>query len=532
MQTKTIIFKQDAQQRMLVGIEKLYQAVTTTLGPRGANVAIERKYGAPTVLHDGVSVAKQVILDDPYENMGAQLVKQAAEKTNDVAGDGTTTATLLAYELCALGMKHITAGSNPMMLRKGIDIAVSRIVGEITKQAKPVEQSDWVKIATISAQNAVIGQRITEAITLVGKDGVVEVQEGQSLEIEIVHTEGMSLERGFASPYFVSNPDSMEAYIDNPSILVTDQKINSIDDILPFLEGIISDTKDIVIICDDIDDRPLSVLVMNKLKGIFNVLVIKAPGFGPRRKEMLHDIAVVTGANFISAEAGRELSSATIEDCGHATAVRAGKDSSTIIGGAGKREDIDKRIKLLKSELASTTQEFDQEKIRERLAKLSKGIAIIKVGAATESELKELKERVKDAKEATKAAIDGGIVPGGGVTYLRASESLSEEIDGQTDDDVKAGIKIVKEVLSIPIMKLAENCGENGGKVLFKILSNKNPHFGFNAQTLEYGDMLTMGVIDPAKVAKQALINAASAAGSILTTRCAIALNREDKKED
>jgi chaperonin GroEL len=525
---KQMVFNDDAQQKMLAGIAKLAQAVTTTLGPRGGNVAIDKSWGAPAVLHDGVSVAKEVNLEDPFENMGAQLVKEAASKTNDVAGDGTTTATLLAHQITAMGMKNIAAGANPMMVKKGIDLAVEAVVAEITKLAKPVKEADWVKVATISAQNPVIGEKIAEALKLVGKDGVVEVEEGRTMDIEIEHTEGMAFDKGYISAYFVTNPDSMEAMLEDPYILITDQKISSIQDMLPFLEKLMKITKNLVIIADDVDGEALTTLVVNKMRGVFNVLAVKAPGFGDRRKAMLQDIAVLTGGQFISTDTGRKLDSVTPEDCGRAGSVRSTKDATTIVSGKGKKADIEGRVAQIKKEIEDATSDFDKEKLHERLAKLAGGVAVIKVGAATEIELKELQERVKDAKEATKAAIEEGVIPGGGVTYLRAAAVL--DVIKEKDEDVKAGIKIIRDALAQPLRRLAENSGADGGKVLYQVLNTSTANYGFNALTLEFGDLLKMGVIDPAKVAKHALKNAASVAGMILTTRCLITDVKEDKK--
>jgi len=525
---KQMIFNNDAQQKMLAGIEKLSQAVVTTLGPRGGNVAIDKSWGAPAVLHDGVSVAKEINLEDPYENMGAQLVKEAASKTNDVAGDGTTTATLLAHHITAMGIKNIAAGANPMMIKKGIDLAVDAVVAEISKLAKPVKQEDWVKVATISAQNEVIGKKIAEALKLVGKDGVVEVEEGKSMEIEIEHTEGMAFDKGYVSAYFVTNADSMEALLEDPYILITDQKISAIQDMLPFLEKLMKVSKNLVLIADDVDGEALSTLVVNKLRGVFNVLAVKAPGFGDRRKEMLQDIAVLTGGEFISSDTGRKLESVTPGDCGRANSVRSTKDMTTIVGGKGKKTDIDGRIAQIKKQMDQSTSEFDKEKLQERLAKLSGGVAVIKVGAATEVELKELQERVKDAKEATRAAIEEGVIPGGGVTYLRARKVLNALKN--KDEDVAAGIKIVHEALAMPVRTLAENSGADGGWVVHEVMKSELASWGFNALTLEFGDMLKQGVIDPAKVAKHALRNAASVAGMILTTRALVTDVKEDKK--
>jgi len=529
MAAKQIIYNDDAQQKMLVGINKLARAVVATLGPRGSNVAIDRSWGAPNVIHDGVSVAKEISLEDPFENMGAQLVKEAASKTNDVAGDGTTTATLLAQQIATMGMKNIAAGANPMMVKKGIDIAVEKIVEEITRIAKPVKPDEWVKVATISAQNEKIGAKIAEAIKLVGKDGVVEVEEGKSMEIEIEHTEGMSFDKGYASPYFVTNADSMEAVMEDPYILITDQKISSIQELLPFLEKLMPVSKNLVLLADDVDGEALATLVVNKLRGVFNVLALKAPGFGDRRKAMLEDIAVLTGGQFISTDTGRKLDSVTPEDCGRASSVRSTKDSTTIVGGKGKKLAINGRIAQIKAEMDKTTSDFDREKLQERLAKLSGGVAVIKVGAATEVEQKELQERVKDAKEATRAAIEEGVIPGGGVTYLRAVKVL----DGlkAENDDVLAGIKVVKDALEMPLRTLAENSGADGGYVVHQVKQNDSATYGFNALTLEFGDLMKQGVIDPAKVAKQALLNAGSVAGMILTTQVLVTEIKEEKKE-
>lgn len=531
MAAKQLAFQDDAQQKMLVGIKKLADAVVTTLGPRGGNVAIDKSWGAPSVVHDGVSVAKEISLPDAFENMGAQLVKEAASKTNDAAGDGTTTATLLAYQITAMGMKNITAGANPMLLKKGIDRAAQAVVDQITKLSKPVKTEDWVKVATISAQNAVIGEKIAEAIKLVGKDGVVTVEEGKTMDIEIEHTEGMAFDKGYASAYFVTNPDAMEAVLEDPYILITDQKISSIQDMLPFLEKLMKLTKNLVIIADDVDGEALSTLVVNKLRGVFNVLAVKAPGFGDRRKAMLQDIAVLTGGSFVSSDTGRKLESVSPEDCGRADSITSTKDMTTIVGGKGKKNDINARVAQIKKEIETTTSEFDQEKLSERLAKLTGGVAVIKVGAASEVEMKELKERVIDAKEATKAAIEEGVIPGGGVTFLQAAKVL----DTMKADDVDeaTGIKIVRMALQKPLETLAENSGADGGATIAEVLAKgkTDKEFGFNALTLKFGNMVKEGVIDPAKVAKHALKNAASVAGMILTTRVLITDIKEPKAQ-
>jgi len=522
MAAKQLKFGDDARQKMLIGINKLAAAVTVTLGPKGRNVAIDKSWGAPTVLHDGVSVAREIKLEDPFENMGAQLVKEAASKTNDAAGDGTTTATLLAQQLAVKGMKYVTAGSNPMIMKKGIDLAVEAVVTEVRRLAKPVQESDWEKVATISAQNPMVGKKVAEALKLVGKDGVVEVEEGKGFEITIDHKDGMEFDKGYASAYFVTNSDAMESVIENPYILVTDQKISSIQDLLPLLEKLLAVTKSFVIIAEEIEGEALTTLVVNKLRGTFNVLAVKAPGFGDRRKAMLQDIAVLTGANLISADTGKDLKTAVIEDLGHADSVRSSKDSTRIVGGKGKKGDIDGRIAQIQNEIDASTSNFDTEKLLERKAKLSGGVAVIQVGAATEVEMKDLQERVKDAKEATKAAIESGIIPGGGVVLLRAKSVLTKLIADAATQDEKDGITLVASVLEDPLRLLARNAGSDDGWVVRMVLDNKKPNWGFNAMTNTFEDMLAAGVIEPAKVAISALTNAASVASMILTTECLI----------
>lgn len=527
MSAKQIVFDHVTRQKLQTGVNKLADAVVATLGPRASNVAVQKSFGAPAVLHDGVSVAKEVELPDELENMGAQLVKEAAAKTNDVAGDGTTTATLLAQQLVTKGMRNITAGANPIMLRRGIDTAVQTVLAELEKMAVPVKEEDWVKVATISAQDEVVGKKIAEAIKLVGSDGIVEVEEGRTMDITIEHTEGMEFDKGYASPYFVTDPDHMEAVIEDAHILITDQKIANLQEMLPFLEKFMKVSKNLVIIADDIEGEALATLVLNKLRGVFNVLAVKAPGFGDRRKAILQDIAVLTGGNVISTDTGRKLSNVEVEDLGRASSVRATKDSTRIIDGQGKKADIDAQIARIEKEIEQSTSDFDIEKLQERKAKLSSGVAVIQVGAATEVELKEVQERVKDAKEATRAAIEEGVIPGGGVAFLQASLAL-EKLKAN-DPDEQAGIRLVKDALEMPIRILAENSGEDGGWVARKVMEAKKKNYGFNALTLKFGDMLEMGVIDPKKVAKHALVNAASVAGGILTTRVLIADIKEEK---
>ncbi len=520
MAAKQLAFNDVARQKMLAGINKLAAAVTVTLGPKGRNVAIDKSWGSPTVLHDGVSVAKEIKLEDPFENMGAQLVKEAASKTNDAAGDGTTTATLLAQQISVKGMRMVTAGSNPMIMKKGIDRAVEAVVTEIRRLAKPVKESEWEKVATISAQNPVVGQKVAEALKLVGKDGVVEVEEGKTMEITIDHREGMEFDKGYASAYFVTNSDQMESVIESPYILITDQKISSIQDLLPLLEKLMAVTKNFVIIADDIEGEALTTLVLNKLRGAFNVLAVKAPGFGDRRKSMLQDIAVLTGGQFISSETGRDLKTATVEDMGRADSVRASKDSTRIVGGKGNKKAIAARVAEIDKEIEKSTSDFDTEKLLERKAKLTGGVAVIQVGAATEVEMKDLQERVKDAKEATKAAIEEGIIPGGGVTLLQAGKVL-DALKSESQDE-QSGIDLIKSVLEEPLRMLAKNAGVDEGWVVRVVAEKNDGHYGFNAVTNEFGDMVKAGVIEPAKVAIASITNAASVASMILTTECLI----------
>ncbi len=526
---KQLLFGDDARQKMLVGINKLAKAVTTTLGPKGRNVALDKSWGAPNVVHDGVSVAKEIELEDKFENMGAQLVKEAASQTNEVAGDGTTTATLLAQKMSALGMKHVTAGTNPMIMKRGIDKAVAEVVKEVRKLSKPVKQEDWKKVATISAQSEEIGEKIAEALKLVGKDGVVEVEEGKTMEITIDHKEGMEFDKGYASPYFVTDSDSMEAVMENPYLLITDQKIASIKDVLPLLEKVVNAGKSLVIIADDIEGEALTTLVVNKLRGTFKALAIKAPGFGDRRKEMLEDIAILTGGNVITTEAGRKLEDTDLDDLGQADTVRANKDTTRIVGGKGTQTDIDARVSQIEAQIEQSTSEFDTEKLEERRAKLTGGVAVIQVGANTEVEMKNLQERVKDAKEATKAAIESGIIPGGGVTFVQAAKALT---DIKTDsDDERTGVELVKSVLDESIRMLATNSGVDAGWVLGQIKDKDDPNWGFNALTNQFEDLVKAGVIEPAKVAIAALENSASVASMILTTECLVTDAPEEKEE-
>lgn len=518
---KQLVFGADARQKLLKGMDILSQAVITTLGPRGRNVALDKKWGAPSVVHDGVTVAKEIELKDPFENMGAQLLKEAASKTNDDSGDGTTTATVLANTIVAEGMKNIAAGANPMILKKGLEKALEAVVEEIKSKARPLKGRDEVmQIATISAQDEQIGELIADALEKVGKDGVVTVEEGRGLKMEIDYKEGMEFDKGYASPYFVTNTDNMEAEIDDPFILITDQKISAINDLLPFLENVVKVSKNLVIIADEIEGEALATLVVNKLRGAFNLIAIKAPGFGDRRKEMLEDIAILTGGTVISEDTGRKLESVVPEDCGRADKVWADKDNCRIIGGKGNKNDIVARVAAIRKGIEASDSEFDAEKFQERLAKLAGGVAVINVGAATEIELNEKKERVKDAVEATKAAVEEGIVVGGGVTLIRAQKALSKV--KVKNDEEKTGVEILSKALSQPLRWIANNSGVDEGWVVRKVIDGK-ADYGFNALTNTFENLLAAGIVDPAKVTRTALQNAVSVASMVLTTEVLIA---------
>ncbi len=517
---KQISYSSEAREKLKKGVDAVAKAVGTTLGPKGRNVALDKKWGAPSVVHDGVSVAKEIELEDSFENMGAQLIKEAADKTNDVTGDGTTTATILAQAIVNEGIKNLTAGANPMILNKGIEKAASQVLASIKKQAHPIkDNSDKItQIATISAQNEEIGNKIAEALKKVGSNGVVTVEEGKGLELVIDYKEGMEFDKGYSSAYFVSNPDTMEATIEDAYILLTDKKISSIQELLPFLEKLVKVSKNLVIIADEVEGEALATLVVNKLRGTFNVLAVEAPGFGDRRKEMLQDIAILTGGTVISEDVGRKLEEVALEDLGRADRVTSDKDNTVIVGGKGEKKEIEGRIKQIKTELDRTTSEFDKEKFQERLAKLSGGVAVIEVGAATETEMKEKQERVKDAVAATKAAIEEGIVPGGGVVLLTAAKVI--DLKGLVGDEL-TGAKIVQKALESPMKLLAENAGEDGNVVVANV-RKKEQGVGFNVLTGEYANMIKAGIIDPAKVARTALQNAVSVATMILTTECLV----------
>lgn len=530
---KQIKFSEEAREKLAKGVNILAKAVVTTLGPRGRNVALDRKWGAPNVVHDGVSVAKEIELEDPFENMGAQLVKEAASKTNDVAGDGTTTSTLLTQAIVNMGMKNITAGANPMILKKGIDEAVKTVVEEIKKMAKKVSinnKEELIQVATISAADSQIGEKIAEALDKVGKDGVITVEEGKGLQMEIEYKEGMEFDRGYASPYFVTDSEKMIAEVEEPYILITDKKISAISDLLPFLEKFVKVSKNLVIIADEVEGEALATLVVNKLRGTFNALVVKAPGFGDRRKEMLQDIAILTGGTVISEDLGKKLENVEIDDCGRAEKVWADKENCRIIGGKGAQKEIQARIAQIRREIEQTTSEFDKEKLQERLAKLTGGVAVINVGAATEVEMKEKKERVNDAVAATKAALEEGIVAGGGVTLLQARKSLEGLKKKMATEEEKTGVEIVYKSLAEPIKMIAENSGADAGWILRKVEESKDPDYGFDALTLGFGSMFKRGIVDPAKVVRSALENAASVATMILTTE-ALVTDIPEKKE-
>ena len=527
---KQLKFSEEARQSMIRGVNILAKAVVTTLGPKGRNVAIDKKWGAPNIVHDGVTVAKEIELEDPFENMGAQLVKEVASKTNDVAGDGTTTSTLLAQSIVNAGFKNVTAGANPMILKMGMEKGMDAIVAEIRKMAKTVKAADVAKVATISAQDTKIGALIAEALDKVGKDGVVTVEEGKGLEMNIDYKEGMEFDKGFASAYFVTNADKMEAEIEDPYILITDKKISAIADMLPFLEKLIKVSKNLVIIADDIEGEALATLVVNRLKGVVNVLAVKAPGFGDRRKEMLEDIAVLTGGTVISEDTGRKFENVTVEDCGRADKVWADKDDCRIIGGKGTRVALSARIAQVRREMDASTSDFDKEKLQERLAKLSGGVAVINVGAATEVEMKDKKERVNDAVAATKAALEEGIVAGGGVALLRARMVLPKIKDTLSMQDEKVGVDILYQALGEPIRWIAKNAGADDGWVLKTVEENKVADFGFDAMDMTFKSMITAGILDPAKVTRIALQNAVSVGMMILTTE-ALITDLPEKKE-
>ena len=533
MAGKQIVFSEEARRKLQAGMDKLAKAVITTLGPKGRNVALDRSFGSPTITHDGVTVAKEIELKDKLENMGAQLLKEAATKTNDIAGDGTTTSTLLAHSIVTEGMKNLAAGFNPMLLKQGIEAAATAVSEEIGKSAIDVTTKEEIgNVASISAQDRSIGELIADVMDKVGKDGVITVEESKTLAFETEYVEGMQFDRGYLSPYFVTNPDDMEAVIEEPNLLIHDSKISAAQDLVPLLEQLVQVGKrDLVIIAEDVDGEALATLVLNKLRGMINVLAIKAPGFGDRRKAMLQDIAILSGATVISEDLGRKLDSATVDDLGKAEKVISTKDDTTIVGGKGDNKQIKARIGQIRNEIDSSTSDYDSEKLQERLAKLSGGVAIIRVGAATETELKEKKHRVEDALSATRAAVEAGIVPGGGVALINAAKAIDKLKMEYADAQV--GVKIVRLALETPLRKIAENAGKDGAVILENVRrfqeEKKDKHIGYDVLREEYVDMVKAGVIDPAKVTRGALENAASIAAMILTTEALIA---DEPKDD
>ena len=521
MPAKKLVYAEDARKSLRTGIDILADAVKITLGPRGRNVVLDKKFGPPQICSDGVTIAKEIELPDAFENMGAQLLKEAATKTNDAAGDGTTTSIVLSQAIIHEGFKNVTAGANPMAIKRGIDHAVARIVTELQGMSQAVETRERIgQVASLSAHEDAIGETIAEAMEKVGKDGVITVEESRGLTDEIEYVEGMQVDRGYTSPYFITNTERMEAVIEDAYLIITDKKVSSVADLVPALEKLLqAGQKDVVIVAEDIDGEALATLVVNKLRGIMNVLAVKAPGFGDRRKAMLEDIAILTGGTVISEETGRRLDSATIEDFGRARRVSSTKDDTTIVEGHGSEEAIQARINQLKAQIEDTTSEYDREKLQERMAKLSGGVAVIKVGAATEIELKERKARVEDALSATRAAVEEGIVPGGGVALVRAQRAL-DTIEGLTVDEL-VGVNVVRRALEQPLKLIVENAGSEGAVVLNQV-QHQSDDYGYDAELGEFGPMLERGIIDPVKVTRSALQNAASVAAMVLTTESMI----------
>jgi len=529
---KQLYFHEEARRALKRGVDIVADAVKTTLGPRGRNVAIDKKFGAPTVTHDGVTVAKEIELKDPFENMGARLLVEVATKTNDIAGDGTTTATVLAQSIVNEGMRVVAAGANPMLIKRGLDKGVEALIAELKSLATPVrDRADIAHVASISAADPGIGELIAEVMETVGKDGVITVEESKGIAFEKEYTEGMQIDRGYISPYFVTAPDRMEASLDDPYILITDKKISSIQEVLPVLEKTLQLTKNLVIIAEDVDGEALATLVVNKMRGTINPLAVKAPGFGDRRKAMLQDIAILTGGTVISEEIGRKLDSATLEDLGRARRVVSDKDNTTFIEGRGDERAIKARVEQIRAQIETTTSDFDREKLQERLAKLAGGVAVLKVGAATEPELKEKKHRVEDALSTARAAVEEGIVPGGGVALINAIPGLDRVT--VANDDEAAALRILRRALEEPMRTLARNAGEDGAVIIDAVrraqAANGDTTYGYNVLTGEFGSMIEMGVIDPVKVTRSAVQNAVSIAGLLLTTEALIADLPEEK---
>jgi len=526
MAAKQLVFSEEARRKLRNGMNVVANAVSATLGPKGRNVAVDRKFGSPTITHDGVSVAKEIELEDPFENMGAQLLKEAASKTNDIAGDGTTTSTVLAHAIVNEGLKALEAGYNPMLLKRGIVLATETIVAELKKNSTKIDTKEEIaSVATNSAADEEVGQLIADVMDKVGKDGVITVEESKTMQFETEFVEGMQFDRGYLSPYFITSAENMEAQISDAYVLVYDKKISAAQDIVPLLEKLVQlGKRELVIIAEDVDGEALATLILNKIRGMLNVLAIKAPGFGDRRKAMLQDIAILTGGEVISEEMGRKLESVTVQELGRAEKVVSDKENTTIIGGKGKKSGIEARIKEIRIEIDKSTSDYDKEKLQERLAKLSGGVAIIRVGAATETEMKEKKHRVEDALSAARAAVEEGIVPGGEISLINASAKLDKLAKAQEDEaeEVKVGVNIIKKALEAPIRKLAANAGQDGSVIIDTVrrtaAEKKNNNIGYNVLTDEYVDMIKAGVIDPVKVVRGALENAASIAAMILTT--------------
>jgi len=534
MAAKQLVFSEDARRKLKNGINVVAEAVSATLGPKGRNVAVDRKFGSPTITHDGVSVAKEIELEDPFENMGAQLLKEAASKTNDIAGDGTTTSTVLAHAIVNEGLKALEAGYNPMLLKRGIEQATDAVVGELRKMAVKIDTKEEIaSVATNSAADAEIGNLIADVMDKVGKDGVITVEESKSMQFETEYVEGMQFDRGYLSPYFITDTEQMEASIADAYVLIHEKKISAAQDIVPLLEKLVQlGRRELVIIAEDIDGEALATLVLNKLRGMLNVLAVKAPGFGDRRKAMLQDIAALTGGTVISEETGRKLESTTVDDLGRAEKVVSDKENTTIVGGKGDKSAITARIKEIRAEIDRSTSDYDREKLQERLAKLSGGVAIIRVGAATETELKEKKHRVEDALSAARAAVEEGIVPGGEISLINAASALDKV--KTSNEETKVGVNIVRKALEAPIRKLAKNAGQDGSVIIDTVrrtaVEKENKNIGFNVLTAEYTDMIKAGIIDPVKVVRGALENAASIAAMILTTDVLITDLPEENK--
>ncbi len=523
MAAKQLAFDMEARKSLREGVDALADTVKVTLGPRGRNVVLDKKFGAPLIINDGVTIAREIELDEPFRNMGAQLAKEVSIRTNDVAGDGTTTATVLAQSIVTEGLRNVAAGADPMALKRGLDSGLRVVVDELREMASPVEQKNEIAaVATISGDNEEIGAIIADVMEKVGKDGVITVEEGQGIRMETEFTDGMQLDRGYVSPYFVSNPERMEAGIDDPYILITDRKISAVQDVVPLMEKLLQITKNFVIIADDVDGEALATLVVNKMRGTINVLAVKAPGFGDRRKQQLEDIAVLTGGTLITEELGRTLEQTQVADLGRARRVVSSKDDTTIVEGSGSDEAIQNRIKEIKAQIDGTASDFDREKLQERMAKLAGGVAVIKVGAPTEVELKEKKAKLEDALSATRAAVEEGIVVGGGCALLRADRALAD-LDQSSHGDQRTAVRLLRTALESPLRQISHNAGQEGSVVIGRIRKQADDSYGYDAKLDQYGDMLEFGIVDPVKVVRSALENAVSIAGMVLTTESLVA---------